>query len=1023
MSSLRTGVLHGAGFFLRSKTKRMLSLQHMLFGSFTLLLSLLLSLGLFAIASEREAVALLSRILQVDMRSVDLSVNTTVAVMHARRNEKNFLLNHTEFGFDEAKSRYLTLFRANLRDARTFLAESQTLAPDAETATTIDAISAAISSYESQFVNVVDFYQQLGHIDTGLEGAFRAKAHSIEEILGKTQPALLQFDFATIRRYEKDFIRRGREIDSRRVAEAIDRFTSHVAAGSIDATQRNLLIPLIRQYHASFEQYVHTNNLIEDKQRDYLASLQNIEPALERLAIRARAKGDAALERIVAAQERGEKLITATTVLAILLGISTARFVYRRVMQSLGKSMQFARRVAGNDLTARIDPVSHDEFGVLDLALNQMADALLEGRQAQERKSVELAERNAALGKEMTARLLAEAQLLETNRNLEQGVAERTAQLRLLNEKLVGDIEARKRTEHALILSEERFRRLTDMSSDWYWEQDHAFRYTIMSHHDSEKREKPSSHYIGRMPWELPINLTLAQWAAHKAVLAAHEPFKDLEYQVALDTESRWFSISGEPLFDTGGTFTGYRGIGKDITERKETEAKIQHMALHDGLTGLANRPFLRDRLIQAIAHANRQGHAIWVVFIDLDRFKFINDSLGHKAGDLLLQTISERLKLALRADDTVARLGGDEFVLVLPDISEEGLTISIVQRVLEAVAVPMILEGQQVVISCSIGIAAYPGDGTTEEELIEHADMAMYRAKQSGRNNFQFYTPAMNESISERLAIEVGLRRALDNDELVLHYQPQIDLETNRIVGTEALIRWRHPEHGLLTPSYFIRIAEETGLIGPINLWGLKTACAQNKAWQTAGHANLCVAVNMSSPQFMAAGLAQTISDILDETGLAPHCLDIELTESLLVTDVERAVGVLQQLSDLGVRLSIDDFGTGYSSLQYLKRLPVNVLKIDRSFVQDISVDEKNAAIVASIISLAHNLDIRVTAEGVETQEQLDFLREHRCDQVQGFYFGREVSAEKFERMLREGLVLSTNTRPQRHGAPALFR
>ena len=586
--------------------------------------------------------------------------------------------------------------------------------------------------------------------------------------------------------------------------------------------------------------------------------------------------------------------------------------------------------------------------------------------------------------------------------------------MRGLNDQLIIDIRARSKTEKALLASEDRFRHLAELSSDWYWEQDAQFRFTVMSRDESSKNGKILNEYIGKTRWELPIHLSPAAWEAHKADLNAHRPFSDFEYKADFaEHEVRWFSISGEPLFDTEGVLTGYRGTGKDISDRRQAEAQMRHMAMHDGLTALPNRALLNDRLKQAISRAERSGYEVWVLFLDLDRFKPINDSLGHKAGDVLLQIMAERLLNASRDNDTVARLGGDEFVMVLSDFPAGSLTTTIISRILEAIAEPIMLEGQQIVVSCSIGAAVYPADGTDEESLIEHADAAMYHAKKNGRGNIQFYATSMNERASERLKIEAGLRKALANGEFVLHYQPQVDLLTNQIVGVEALIRWMHPEQGLIAPIRFIDIAEETGLIVPIGLWVLQTACAQSKAWQDAGYPKLRMAVNLSARQFSHAGLLQNIIDTLAQTDLQAQYLDIEITESLLVTDVEHAVKLLHQIDQLGVSLSIDDFGTGYSSLTYLKHFPVDVLKIDRSFVKDIMVDRTSEAIVVSIISLAHNLGIQVIAEGVEELAHLEFLQLHQCDQMQGFYFSKPVTASALETMLRDEKRLVTALTP----------
>ena len=594
--------------------------------------------------------------------------------------------------------------------------------------------------------------------------------------------------------------------------------------------------------------------------------------------------------------------------------------------------------------------------------------------------------------------------LVKRSRRVQALVNERTADLKLSNERLIDDVAARQATEKALQESEQRFRQLVAMSSDWYWEQDEHFRFVNITGGIGEKGGVPPERLIGKTRWANLPGMETSDWGqAHIALLQAHQPFEDLEY-ATLDEqgETRWFCVNGEPVFDEHGQFKGYRGTGTDITARKLTEQRVHHIAQHDVLTGLPNRSLLQDRLGQAIAYSTRSGHPVWVMLIDLDRFKFVNDSMGHKAGDVLLMTIAARLRSALRDTDTVARLSGDEFVVILTEHEDEHLAADIVQRLMDSVAQPVLLGSKEFFVTCSIGVAVYPTDGAPADSLIEHADIAMYRAKKLGRNNFQFYTPAMNDEALERVRIESALRNALERNEFVLHYQPQVDLASGKIVGMEALIRWKHPELGMVAPSRFIGVAEETGLIVQIGAWVMRTACAQNKAWQDAGMGRLRVAVNLSARQFSAPNLVAEIRAALADSGLAADCLEIELTESLFMSDVTLAVELLHNMKALGVNLSIDDFGTGYSSLSYLSRFPIDVLKIDRSFVSDITRDANDAAIVASIIALAHNLKLAVIAEGVETEEQLDYLRRHGCDEMQGYLVSPPLPAPEFEQLLR---------------------
>ena len=435
--------------------------------------------------------------------------------------------------------------------------------------------------------------------------------------------------------------------------------------------------------------------------------------------------------------------------------------------------------------------------------------------------------------------------------------------------------------------------------------------------------------------------------------------------------------------------------------ERKHYQLQLEQQANYDALTGLPNRSLLYDRLNQAV-YAQRERRAVAVIFLDLDHFKFVNDSLGHSVGDELLKDMGERLRQVLRDGDTVARLGGDEFVLILNDQTRDDVIFRAMQRINAKLNEPFVIDGKELYVTCSAGISLYPQDGTDVETLLKNADAAMYRAKEHGRNNFQFYTAEMNSKVNERLAIEGSLRRALERKEFILHYQPKVNVKSGAIVGAEALLRWNHPERGLMAPNLFVPLAEETGLIVPIGEWVLREACMQNRAWQNAGLAPITVSVNVSVRQFRQGILINSVSRILAETGLDPHCLEMELTESMIMHNTEAVVATLRQLTALGVQLSVDDFGTGYSSLSYLKNLPIDTLKVDQSFVRDIAADGSNHRVLArAIISIGHSLNLKVVAEGVETEAQLEYLRRHGCDEVQGYYFSRPVASDAFRKLL----------------------
>jgi diguanylate cyclase (GGDEF)-like protein/PAS domain S-box-containing protein len=462
----------------------------------------------------------------------------------------------------------------------------------------------------------------------------------------------------------------------------------------------------------------------------------------------------------------------------------------------------------------------------------------------------------------------------------------------------------------------------------------------------------------------------------------------------------KWASISA--VRAQGGEISHYVAIFSDITRRKAAEEKIEFLAHHDPLTRLPNRILLRDRFEQGLLHAARAGSKVAVIYLDLDRFKAINDTLGHPVGDRLLVSVAERLRTCVRESDTISRQGGDEFVVVLMDVGDAQVAGQVAGKIIESLATPFDLDGHVLATSGSIGISLYPDDGDDFDNRLKQADTALYHAKDGGRNTYRFFDEAMNRGAVERLQIEQDMRLALDRHEFSLHYQPYVDLDSGQIVGAEALLRWAHPRLGMIPPAHFIPIAEESGLIVPIGTWVLNEACRQNKTWQEAGFPPITVAVNLSAIQFRRDNLAETVSQALAASGLESRYLELELTESILIHDGERALDVVRQLKAKGLRLSIDDFGTGYSSLSYLKRFAVDKLKIDQSFVRELASDEDATAIVRAVIQLGRSLKLTVIAEGVETENQFAFLRQEVCHQAQGYYISRPVPASEFERLLQ---------------------
>ena len=477
-----------------------------------------------------------------------------------------------------------------------------------------------------------------------------------------------------------------------------------------------------------------------------------------------------------------------------------------------------------------------------------------------------------------------------------------------------------------------------------------------------------------------------------------------LQYRIVRPAgEVRWLEDRAHAVLDAEGKALRLDGLSSDITERKSHEAEMAHLINHDALTGLPNRTLLNDRIAQSLAHARRVGHSVGVLFLDLDGFKFINDSYGHTLGDELLKAVAERLKRTVRGGDSVARLGGDEFVVVLQDIAGAEAAMAVAQDILQALAQPLETDGQGLHVSTSIGVAVFPQDGHSAELLLKHADVAMYRAKDRGRNGVQRYTREMSLRTDERVRLERAMRASIEQERFELRYQPQVGLRSGGIVGVEALLRWNHPEFGPVSPGSFIPLAEDTGLIIPLGEWVLHQACRQLREWRDRGHHELCMAVNVSARQFHHQDIPRLVRRAIDEHGIDPRCLELELTESALLYNADAVIETLRELKSIGVSLAMDDFGTGYSSLSYLKRFPIDTLKIDQSFTMDLPQNQDAVSIARAIIAMAQSLEMKTVAEGVETREQLNFLANSGCDAIQGFYFSPALRAAEIDHMLAE--------------------
>jgi diguanylate cyclase (GGDEF)-like protein/PAS domain S-box-containing protein len=463
---------------------------------------------------------------------------------------------------------------------------------------------------------------------------------------------------------------------------------------------------------------------------------------------------------------------------------------------------------------------------------------------------------------------------------------------------------------------------------------------------------------------------------------------------------------SAAPIHDRSGAVTGAVIVFHDATAARVLSHRMSYLAQHDSLTDLPNRVLLGDRLNRAMSLAQRHRRKLAVLFLDIDRFKHVNDSLGHRIGDRLLQSVARRLLECVRRSDTVSRQGGDEFVIVLPEVAHAQDAAISAEKMLHALGEPHAIDEHELRVTGSIGIVVYPDDGTEVDVLLQHADVAMYHAKEQGRNNYCFFEPALNSRVLERRALEIGLRRAIEGRQLVLHYQPKMNLQSGAVVGAEAFLRWRHPERGLILPSQFFPIAEVSGCMIPIGRWVLREACRQARAWQCAGMAPIRIAINVSAPELRDKDFVAGLRGILNETGLAPRNLELELTETVLMQDAAFTSGILRALKDLDVQLTLDDFGTGYSSLSHLKRFPIDILKIDRSFVRELATDSDATSIVSAVIGMGKNLGLQVVAEGVESREQLTCLQRLACPQGQGRYFSEPLDPEDFARLARRKMI-----------------
>lgn len=584
-------------------------------------------------------------------------------------------------------------------------------------------------------------------------------------------------------------------------------------------------------------------------------------------------------------------------------------------------------------------------------------------------------------------------------------------ELAATEEELKDQFQQLKLSQKALAISEERYRLAFEGANDglWDWniESDYMFFSSrikeILGFNDSEMQNNFSAWADLIHPDDFDRVMKF-----NNDYFEGKEDNYRIDYRIRCKSgEYKWFLTRGQIIRDDDGRPLRLAGSHTDITERKKSEEKIKNMAFYDSLTGLPNRMLFSDRLSVSLNQAKRYNHKGALLFLDLDNFKTINDTLGHAAGDILLKYIAELIKVCIRESDTIARLSGDEFVILMTKIDSIEDAKQIAQRIIEQLRKPIILEGCEFYITASIGITMFPDDASDQQTLLKNADTAMYRSKELGKNNFQVFNTSLNDKYQEKLDMESNLRHAIDRNEFELHYQPMIDTKTGKINSVEALLRWNHPKNGMIPPDRFIPVAEETGLILPIGTWVLKTACRQNKKWQENGYEPLRVSVNLSLKQFYQPDFLDTVKLALEETNLDPRYLDLEVTESIAANDLDSIIDSLNSLREMGIKISLDDFGTGFSSLNYLRLLPIDMLKIDKSFINDIGKSTSHETITKSVIDIAHAMNAAVVAEGVETSEQLKFLQSHNCDYIQGFLFSRPLPEKDVGLMIKEGKII----------------
>lgn len=991
-----------------------LSLRARIAIGFAALIAFTLVAGGVSLASHRRALAAVETFLDRDHRIAELGMRSNAEMLKARRNEKDFLLRIKEFGYEETRSRYATLVRAHLATVRENMAAIRALTDDPGVVEETHAIERIADRYETGFLEVVGLYGRLGRRDAGLEGQFRIRAHAIEALLAEGAPESLMTGLLALRRAEKDYLLRGSVIYVETFDRTMGRYREKIGSAALPQRRKAELLRLTAEYRELFRQYAAVDAAIGTASLEYLGAVHTMEPRLEHLhahASEAAAATRATLHRL---NRTTMWTVAGASLGALLLGLAVAFFISRNVNRMVREFMDFAGSMAAGNLAVRLPASGRNEFGALVVALNRMADALQDAYRLQQEQQDELRRLNRVMRllsqcNETLVRTRSEPELLQVicrhmveiggYRQAWVGYAQRDEGSTVLVAACVG--EGADYLEHLAMSWAD--------SADG----DHLAGTAIREGKTVAACGIPS--FAGHAAWReaalqhgfasaiaLPLICNDERMGALTIHAAEPDAFNPAEVKVLQE-------LADDLAY-------GIASL-RETEERKRFERELERQANSDALTGLANRFAMEARLQQSLAEARRRKNKVAMMFIDLDRFKNINDTLGHAVGDRMLVEMARRLASAVRESDTVARLGGDEFVICLKDMETSAFAADVAGKVIARMALPLSLDHHEIRPSVSIGISVFPEDGDDVDAIMKNADIAMYHAKSLGGGNFRFYAPEMNARLAGRFAMEEDLRLALERGELLVYFQPQVSLVSGVMTGAEALVRWRHPVKGMVPPSEFIPLAEETGLIQRLGEWVMDSVCRQLRSWLDAGLPVPTVAVNLSARQFRQEGLASSIRQLLDRHGVEAKYLELEITESAVMYDMETAIATLCKLKALGLRLSLDDFGTGYSSLSYLKRFPIDHLKIDQSFVRDIITDPNDAAICIAVIGLAHNLKLTVIAEGVESEGQMHYLRCQHCDEMQGYYFSRPLPADEFAQLLatERTLVLPSTDEAQR--------